>query len=1068
MSTTEPTVIPGAVTAVIDRFRRNRDEYHSPAYNETQARRELIDPFFKALGWDVDNSSGLAEAYKDVIHEDAIRIGGSTKAPDYCFRIGGTRKFFVEAKKPGVDIKHDPEPAYQLRRYAWTSKLPLSILTDFEEFAVYDCRIKPAAGDNASVARVFYCTCDEYAAKWPEIAGLFSKDAVLKGDFDRYAESARKKRGTAEVDKAFLAEIEGWRDVLARNIALRNPHLTQRELNFAVQRTIDRIIFLRICEDRAIEPHGQLLSLVNGEKVYERLGAIFRRADEKYNSGIFHFEREKDRAEAPDTLTPTLAVDDKVLRDILKSLYYPDCPYEFSVLPADILGHVYEQFLGKVIRLTPGHRAVVEEKPEVRKAGGVYYTPTYIVDYIVRNTVGRLLGDEEDPPQSPDRAGSGVQDPDHPGAARPAPDREGGTDPTPDRQAPPVQDPNPGGGASPGPARGLTPTEAAKLRILDPACGSGSFLIGAYQYLLDWHLRWYTANDPNKWCRAKRPPLRQTTGPDGPSYRLTVAERKRILLQNIYGVDIDPQAVEVTKLSLLLKVLEGESGEVLTSQWRLLHERALPDLGRNIKCGNSLIGPDFYHNQQMLLLDEDERLRVNVFDWEAEFPEIMKAGGFDAVIGNPPYVRMEGIAPIKNYLRTHYYCHEERADLYSYFIERALALLRPTGTLSVIVSNKFIRAKYGKPLRELLSRRACVRVLADLAGANVFEGATVRTLVLVVQRRPRSSPTPTIYVPVPDQQSMSALKTGAQSLHRYARDSALLLPHDALANERWILASDAHAAILRKLNGAGIPLSQYTSWKPLFGVKTGMNEAFIINSAQRRALVRQDRKSTRVLRPILFGKDIRRYVVIPADRYVIYLHPDCDIADFPSIRAHLAPHRKALENRAGVMKWYQLQQPATALLSLVTKPKVVYPIIAGECRFALDSGGYLINDKAFMLPTSDLCLVALLNSRVANFFFAHVCAALEGAAQRYLEFRAQYVNRFPVPRILGAASDRLMKLGTHMSSLRREWCVRSEGHNRTALQRQIAAVDRQIDQLVYELYGLTEDEIRIVEEATAQ
>ena len=228
---------PQAVLDLIERFERNREAYKSPSYNETQLRREFLDPFFEALGWDVNNRQGYAEAYKDVIHEDAIKVGGATKAPDYSFRIGGTRKFFVEAKKPSVNIKEDIAPAFQLRRYAWSAKLPLSILTDFEEFAVYDCRIKPDKTDKTVTARTLYFTYKQYAEKWDEIAAVFSREAVLKGSFDKYAESHKAKKGTAEVDDAFLAEIENWRDLLARNIALRNPQLTTRELNFSVQRT---------------------------------------------------------------------------------------------------------------------------------------------------------------------------------------------------------------------------------------------------------------------------------------------------------------------------------------------------------------------------------------------------------------------------------------------------------------------------------------------------------------------------------------------------------------------------------------------------------------------------------------------------------------------------------------------------------------------------------------------------------------------------------------------------------------------------------------------------------------
>jgi len=413
------TAAPEQIAGLVESFEQNADQYRSPAYNEAGLRVQFVNPFWKALGWDVDNEAGYAIQYREVVHEDAIRVGGVTKAPDYSFRIGGTRKFFVETKRPSVNLKGDPSPAYQLRRYAWSSKLPLSVLTDFEEMAVYDCRIRPNRTDAAAKARIMYFTCTDYVDKWEELASIFHRESVLKGSFDRFAESTKGKRGTSEVDSEFLKEIEGWRDALARNIALRNPGLTVRELNFAVGKTIDRIIFLRMCEDRGIERYAQLQALAAGSNMYPRLVELYRLADEKYNSGLFHFDTERGRAGAPDEMTPTLTVDDKVLKGIFAGLYYPDCPYEFSILPPEILGNVYEQFLGKVIRLTKGHQARVEEKPEVRKAGGVYYTPGYIVDYIVANTVGRLC-------------------------------------------------------------EGKTPKQLARLKILDPACGSGSFLLGAY------------------------------------------------------------------------------------------------------------------------------------------------------------------------------------------------------------------------------------------------------------------------------------------------------------------------------------------------------------------------------------------------------------------------------------------------------------------------------------------------------------------------------------------------------------------------------------------------------------
>lgn len=263
--------VPRTVCDLVERFDNHRAAYTSPEYNEAQVRREFIDPLFEAMGWDIHNRLGFAEQFKQVVHEDSIRIGGVAKAPDYSFRLGGRRMFFLEAKKPSVNLKEDPSPAYQLRRYAWTAKLPVSILSDFEEFIVYDSRVKPAVADKASTARVLYIPCTEYPERWEEITALFSPEAIQKGALDKYVESATKKRGTAEVDDAFLAEIEEWRDWLARNIAARNAGISQRELNYAVQTTIDRIVFLRICEDRAIEPYAQLVALLSGNDTYSRL-----------------------------------------------------------------------------------------------------------------------------------------------------------------------------------------------------------------------------------------------------------------------------------------------------------------------------------------------------------------------------------------------------------------------------------------------------------------------------------------------------------------------------------------------------------------------------------------------------------------------------------------------------------------------------------------------------------------------------------------------------------------------------------------------------------------------------
>lgn len=943
---------PSAILELVEHFARNADVYRT-SLNETEVRVQFIDPFFEALGWDVSNKQHYAETYKDVIHEYSLRTPAHTEAPDYCFQVGGTRKFFVEAKRPAVHVSTDPAPAYQLRSYAWTSKLPLSLLTNFAEFAVYDCRILPHPNDKASVARVDLITFDEYPEKWDDIASRFSREAVYKGSFDRYTESTKLKKGTAEVDDAFLAEIELWRKELASNFFLRNPSLTQRQVNFAVQRTIDRIIFLRISEDRGIEKYGQLRDLISDDHVYQGLCAIYRRADGKYNSGIFHFTAERNRAEAPDDSTLSLSLDDARLKAILKRLYYPESPYQFSHFPADILGQVYEQFLGQVIRLT-GHQARVEPKPEVRKAGGVYYTPTYIVDYIVRNTVGRML-------------------------------------------------------------EGKSARQAAKLRILDPGCGSGSFLLGAYQFLMDWHRDAYLREGTDK----HRKELYQAKGGD---WRLTTAERKRILLGNIYGVDIDSQAVEVTKLSLLLKVLEGESEQTIGTNLRLFHERALPDLGNNIKCGNSLIASDFYRNEQMRLLGEDEQLRINVFDWEGKdgFREIVNSGGFDAVIGNPPYLYSAG-QEYADYFATHYSLAQTQADFYVYFLEKALALCRKAGLVSFIVSDAWLNSENFATLRNhVLQKHDLFEI--GVFDYPVFKDAALENSVLFVSKSQRPT-------------SIAVRRFSSPTKHSV---TSHLNPHDAvdrgLIDPRYSAASEK---VIGKLERNSEPLDRLVRLNR--GIHAYRTDGYGRSAFGRGPQTEHDkekqsyhskRRVNNTYLPEIKGKDVGRYTLTPTGTFLSY-------------GPWLAESR----------------EPEFFMKPKLAIRKILGPKLSGTFIVeptALDQSLYVAisdsNDEALLKH-----ILGVLLSAIGAWYFRTKYSIYDSL---YPWYTKRQLSQFPMK-----AKDReIVELVDTMLTRTSRLKLARTDQERTGLQRQIDAIDEQIDRRVYQLYGLTAQEIALVEE----
>lgn len=992
---------PEKIIELVDRFDYNIDAYKRGKYNETQVRREYVDPFFKALGWDIDNAQGYSEAYKDVIHEDAIKVGGATKAPDYCFRVGGTRKFFLEAKKPAVNIKDDIHPAYQLRRYAWSAKLPLGILTDFEEFAVYDCRKRPNKNDKAATQRIMYLNYRDYPEQWPRIREIFSKDAVLKGAFDRFTDSTLGKRGTSEVDSEFLREIETWRETLAKNIALRNPDLSVRELNYAVQKIIDRIVFLRICEDRGIESYGQLQEIGGGREIYQQLVKIFMRADEKYNSGLFHFREEKQQSSHPDSLTLHLNLDDKPLKAILSRLYYPECPYEFSVLPAEILGNVYEQFLGKVIRLTDKHQAKVEEKPEVRKAGGVYYTPQYIVDYIVKQTVGKLCESK-------------------------------------------------------------SPRQIEKLRALDPACGSGSFLLGAYRYLLEYHRDYYEREVQEKGFQ-KRHQKQIYKGRSG-QWLLTTAEKKRILLNNIYGVDIDAQAVEVTKLSLLLKVLENENQDTLAAQLSLWQERALPDLGSNIKCGNSLVGSDYYRQTQLDLFDEETRYRVNAFDWPQEFPEILAAGGFDAVIGNPPYVRQEMLGDFKGYFQSGYQVYHGVADLYVYFIEQGVKLLKPGGQFGYIVANKWLRANYGEPLRRWMKLQRIEEIL-DFGDLPVFQSATTYPCILRLSRESARKTFPAVQV--------KSLEF--DNLERHLADQHYTVDQEKLEASGWSLVDERVRLLLEKIQSKGVPLGEYVQNKIYYGIKTGLNKAFVIDPGTRQRLIDEDPRSEKLIKPFLAGKDIKRYTTPDANKYLIFIPNGWTNSqsqgnqdkwrwlknNYPSIANHLAPFATDAQKRWDKGEYWWELRPCEYYEEF-EKPKLMLPDISKECNFALDKkGGIYCLNTVYIIVNGEEYLASLLNSKMMTFYFKHIASTYRGG---YLRFFIQYLIHAPV--CVNGNSDpkiALTNMVNNLLELRKRHQTSSLPDDKSQIARQISALDRQIDQAVYRLYDLTDEEIAVVE-----
>ncbi|WP_312404528.1 Eco57I restriction-modification methylase domain-containing protein [Brevundimonas sp.] len=935
---------PNVVRELVETFSANIGDYKKPTFKEAQLRSQFLDRFLEALGWDVANRAGYAEQYKEVIVEDALEDEGRNCAPDYCFRIGKERKYFVEAKKPSIDVGRDRAAAYQLRRYAWSAKLPLSIVTDFEELSIYDTRVKPEPSDRVSTARIKTFHFSEYVDRWDELNAIFSKDAVLKGSFDRYATN-NTHRGTVEVDEDFLTTLEDWRLKLANGIRRQNPHLKIDEISYVVQVTLDRILFLRICEDKGIEPFGTLRSTSAKKGSYGKLVELFRNAQQRYNSGLFHLFSEGKSDSKADKLSADVKIADSVIYEIISGLYHPK-PYEFSVISTDILGSVYERFLGSELVIS-GRSVTSELKPERKKAGGVFYTPAPVARYMV--------------------------------------------------------------GASIKKAFNVGSTERPRLRILDMACGSGSFLIHAYDELLHLYADWHASRGTKPGAALMKVPTK-----DGASeLRLTLAERKKILRDHIFGVDLDPQAVEVAKLSLFLKLIEDV--DVLPIQRELgpFQSRILPDLSDNVKWGNSIVDHDVF---SAVALSDEEVIQFRPFSWDKDdtFGPITRDGGFDVIIGNPPYsYRKSTIDKFKKYYLSKYISTQGNFDVYKMFLERSSELVRPSGTVCQIVNASFLVQPQFAKLRNTLLDRFALQELAVL-GPNVFKGVTIDTAIIRGTRRGRGVKTGKVIVKEPENPALVATaKSWEASQSRFAANDGNIFD--------WRL-SDLRASIVNRI------FETYPSIDSFYDLSVGIN-----TGSMKDELV-SDSKNSKSHHPCVPGTGIARYGRVTTAGYILY---DPKVIKAAGTKGRsLPPERFFTSDKILVVR--------TRNTSL--KRRIV-ATIDSEKRYHLNRLTSIIAQ-----PGSDIkTLLAILNSSIVNYLFL--------TKLFNYEIKPVFLRQVPIPtckdRILSDLVDKIVEANLDLD-------VATTPSQKATLQTKIAGYEIRIDARVIELYGLSPAEVRTI------
>jgi len=757
-----------------------------------------------------------------------------------------------------------------------------------------------------------------------------------------------------ELTKEFYVNYANMRQDAYEHLSRDNPGVPRHDVLTGTQKLLDRVLFVAFSEDRGLLPAETIAKAYehrdpyHPRPIWENFRGLFKAINKgnkalkihAYNGGLF----------ADDPILDAFDVSDEVcgyFHDLGSYDYKPayEASGESKVIDVDILGHIFEQSITDLEKLRNELDGLAEplgaEKHKTRrKKEGAFYTPSFITRYIIEQALGGVLADRfEQTRAKQEKAAKGA-----------------GKTALADPRVYELDKLSKAARAALVKFWETWQDELATIRILDPACGSGAFLIEAFDQL---HATYERSNDR----------LAELRG-----HRTLFDLDKRILEHNLYGVDLNEEAIEICRLSLWIKT--AEQGKALTS------------LDHSIRVGNSVVA--------------DAGVHPKAFDWEVEFKEVFKQGGFDVVVGNPPYVRQEWLGDFKSYFEKTFQAYHGMADLYVYFYELGLRILKPGGLLSFIVTNKWMKSGYGEPLRRFFAEDAWIKSVVDFGHAKqIFEDADVFPSILVARKPTAEAKPKTARIcSIPRDQLRIDDLSRQIDIQGFDRDRT------SLDSRPWRLDDVSVDALLHRLRERGTPLKEFAGIKPLYGVKTGYNEAFLIDDATRNKLVAEDPKCSEIVRPYLRGQDIDRWVPDWAGLWMIFARRGIDISRYPSVRNHLETHRVGLEpkpkgwegeqwpgRKGGTYKWYEIQDPV-AYWEEFAKPKICVQMIAYHSRVALDDSGMLLNNAAVILPTSDRWLLACLNSPALWYFsfltFPH-------KKDEALAMDIPYISEMPIP-----------------------------------------------------------------------
>jgi len=884
------------IQKLVEKYQRVAEAGKIKSYNEAQTRNEFIEPLFEFLGWDMRNLT----TDNEVTTEENVS-GGRV---DLAFRLGNIPVMFLEAKAMKVDLD-EWKWAEQAINYSWNKSVTWAILTDFEGIKIFNAEIPPKSISQNLFIEI---KCQDFISRFDQL-WLLSKESFEQKLLDKEAQKWGKLTTRKQVGEKLFEDLMSWRVSFTKDFKKQNI-LTDEELDEGVQRILDRLIFIRTAEDRKIEPNVLLGILRSGKaNLYKQLVKVFRDFDDGFNSKLFAlYYCEEWKAS------------DKIISEVIKGLYETKngYRYDFSVISTDVLGGIYEQYLGFV----QGRKSEDKQKSK-RKSQGIYYTPKYIVEFIVKETLGEVL-------------------------------------------------------------KRTKPKEIFKIKVLDPACGSGSFLTAAYDKILE--------------TLTKQSP------------QISLFAKFDILKENIFGVDLDAQAVEIAQLNLLLKVLSQKT--------------KLPTLQHNVASGNSLVSGSTETLEKYFGSAYREQ---RPFNFEEEFKEVFEQGGFDVVIGNPPYVFARGghfDEQTKRYYYENFPLASYQINTYLLFIDHAFRLLKKGGYFGFIMPNTWLTIDTFSSLRKFLLEKTGNLQIINIFD-KVFVEASVDTCLLIFKKGKPNT------VKLGEFREGKLQMVGDFPISQFKKNNYIINIALAKNKDKGMILDKVggNSRALSELATASTGLKAYQEGKGKPKQTKTVKDGRIFHS--------RDRKDD-TYKKYLGGRDVCRYYLGWSGEFLSY-------GDW------LAEPRKSVPfNGARIL-----------IRQIPSSPPYSINAIYTDEEFLNDINSMVVFD----FKCHPLYLLAVLNSRIMTFWFANTFDKFQ--RKTFPQFKVKELAIFPIPNANEAEQERIAKYAQQMLDLHKELQATSANTDKWhSLKNEIEKIEREIDELVYKLYGLNNEEIKIIEQSS--